>query len=334
MAVKFEDYYKTLGVGRDASAKKIQNAFRLRARKYHPDVNKDAAAVDKFKQINEAYEVLKDPKKRQRYDQLGENWQAGQDFTPPPGFGGNGFGGSNFSFNGMDGQQGGFRMDGGGQFSDFFENLFANQANGHPGTPGTPGQHQQPRRPANSEVDLTLTLEEIFHGGSRQLTVQGPTGNRQIDVKIPAGTTDSSKIRIKGQGNHGADIILKITIAPHSRFEVDGVNLTLELPLTVTEAALGAKIPVQTLDGEVTITIPPGTSSGSKLRLKNKGLTTKLKAKNCGSQKCKDDGCDDPAPSRGHLVIRTKIVVPKELTDEQRTLLEQLREVSTFDPRA
>ncbi len=285
MAVKYEDYYQTLGVKRDASSDEIRRAFRQLARRYHPDVNKDQEAEDKFKQINEAYEVLGNEEKRQKYDTLGANWKAGQDFRPP-----SGFDSFNFNFGGPGDQQGSFSPDG---FSDFFD-MFFNQSR----------QQQRPRQPAEQQADVTIPLEQAYRGATLAVNI----GGRKIDVKIPPGTTDGTKMRLKGEG-----VVLRIKVQPHPRYELNGNNLTTTIDITPWEAALGAKVPLQTLDGEITLTIPPGTpgggGGGSRLRLSNKGL------------------------SGGDLFVRTRIVVPKELSDEERELYEQLKNQSDFNPR-
>jgi curved DNA-binding protein len=302
--VKFQDYYETLGVARDASREEIQRAYRKLARKYHPDVNKEPGAEEKFKQAGEAYEVLKDPDKRKKYDELGHNWKAGQDFRPPPGY-------ENVSFNfgGPGGKQGSFRPGG---FSDFFE-MFFGQSGGHTGQAspfedmmnGGGGRPRQ--RPApEQQAELTITLEEAHRGASRQLQLQGPGGTKTLDVKIPAGATDGMKMRLKGQG-----VVLLIRIAKHARFEVDGKDLTTSVDVTPWEAALGAKVPVQTLDGEVAVTVPPGAASGARLRLRDKGIGGK-----------------------GDLLVRLRIVVPKELTEKEKELFEQLKNESRFNPRS
>lgn len=322
MSVKFEDYYQTLGVSRSASATEIQRAYRKLARQYHPDVNKDPDATGKFQRINEAYEVLKDAQKRQRYDQLGENWKAGQDFRPPPGW-------ENFQFrSGPNGRGsnaagaggGGFNFQAGGQFSDFFEMLFGQAGMGAPGSGGGFEEllNQQRSRagarhasaPAEQEAELTITLEEAFHGGSRTLQLQGPGGTKRVDVKIPAGVTDGARIRLGGE-----HLILTIRLAPHARYRVQEHDLEVDLPIAPWEAALGAKVELTTLDGPVTLTIPPGASSGAKLRLKQRGLKQR-------------DG------ERGDLLAVLKIVLPKTLSAEERELFEQLRAQSKFNPRA
>ena len=327
MAVKFQDYYQTLGIDRAASQEQIQRAYRGLARKYHPDVNKGKDAEQKFKQIGEAYEVLKDPQKRKRYDTLGADWKAGQNFTPPPGF-------ENIRFEfggapggaGRRGRGGGFSFTPGGQFSDFFEMLFSQGDNaGKAGggqmfddllnnmNTGGPGGGRRTRRAAPQEAAITIPLEAAYFGAVQQVTVQGPQGNRTLDVKVPPGATNGTKIRLKGQGAGGADLVLKIEIARHPQFQVDGHDLTTELKVTPWEAALGAKVSTPTLDGPVTLTVPPGTSSGSRLRLREKGLRKKS--------------------GRGDMFARVRIVVPDKLSKKEKELLEQLAAESKFDPR-
>lgn len=323
MSVKFQDYYKTLGVKRDAAQDEIQRAYRKLARKYHPDLNKDAGAEAKFKQLGEAYEVLKDPEKRKRYDQLGENWKAGEEFTPPPGFEnvrfnfggrsarGSGSGGAGGASGGA---SGGFSFSPGGQFSDFFEAFF-----GEDGGPGSFNQafggrgQAHAHQPQAQEAAIDITLDEAFHGSTRQLTLQGPEGTKRLDVRIPAGTTQGSKIRVRGQAGGGGDLILVVNIQPHATFTLDGHDLTMDVPIQPWQAALGDKVRVTTLDGEVTLSVPPGASSGAKLRLRGKGLRKRN------------------SDERGDLLARIKIVVPKTLTDEQRRLYEQLKEQSNHD---
>lgn len=302
MAVKYQDYYQVLGVKRDVTQQEIQRAYRKLAREYHPDVNKEKDAEAQFALVGEAYEVLKDQEKRKKYDALGANWKAGQEFRPPPGF-------ENFHFEfrhagdrGEGGPGGGFRFSPGG-FSDFFEMFFgqSRQAKGaHPGT--TP-------RPAEQEASITISLEESYRGATRRLTLQGPNGQKDVEVKIPPGVTSGSKIRLSGEG-----LILKIEISPDPRFEIEGHDLVTDLPVAPWEAALGAKVPLQTLDGPVTLTVPPGAQSGSRLRLRNKGMP-------------KRDG------EKGDLFARLRIVVPKTLTGPEKKLFKQLQENSKFKPR-
>jgi len=315
MPVKFRDYYQILGVARDASQDEIKRAHRKLARKYHPDVNKDKEASENFGKISEAYEVLKDPETRKRYDQLGENWKAGQDFTPPPGFEN-----IRFEFGGAGGQGFSFSPN---AHSDFFETLFGRGAQG--GQAGFEemlrgGNHRpraRSRATPTSEAALTITLEDAYHGATKQITLRDTaTGAaKTYQVKIPPGTTNGSKIRLAGQGK--GDVLLLITIATHPRFEVHGYNLHTTTAISPWEAALGAKIPAETLDGEVTLTLPPGSQSGQKLRLRGKGLPQR----------------SHPG-QRGDLLVHLKIVVPKTLSNKEKELFEALNKESTFDPRA
>jgi curved DNA-binding protein len=362
MAVKFQDYYQTLGVERGATQADIQRAYRKLARQYHPDVNKAKDAEAKFKQLNEAYEVLKDPEKRKKYDELGENWKAGQEFRPPPGWqtgrqqsGGAGQG--DFAGNGFQ-----FRSGDAGDFSDFFEAFFGRgegtafeEAFGHGGHSGGGGRGfgrggrvgrrasgGGPQAGITVESHLTLPLEDLYHGATRTITLAPPDedphlsaapgssptsspggrGVKTLEVKIPKGLTDGATMRLKGQGlssdGHGepGDLLLHVHAAPHPRFELDGRDLKTTLAISPWEAALGAKVPVTTLDGQVQLTIAPGTPSGRTLRLRGKGLPGR--------------GGNDP----GDLLVRIKIVVPTTLTDRERELLEQLQKESRFNPRA
>lgn len=318
MPVTFQDYYQTLGVKRDASQADIQRAYRKLARKYHPDMNKAADASDRFKQIGEAYEVLKDPQKRKKYDTLGENWKAGQEFRPPPGweahFRGGGPGGA--GGRGASGG-GGFEFRPGGQFSDFFEAIFGQMAGASAGGGGRAAnfedlfggdQHAGPQPAPMHEAAITIGLEEAFHGSTRRLDLQGPNGRKTVEVKIPQGTTDGAKIRLAGEG-----LILKINIAPHPRYTLAGRDLTTDVSLAPWQAALGDKVDVKTLDGTVSLNIPPGASSGQKLRLKGKGLP-------------------NPKGDAGDLLVRLMIAVPKQLSDRERELYEQLKIASGEKP--
>ncbi len=309
MAVKFQDYYQTLGVKRDASQDEIQRAYRKLARKYHPDMNKEAGASEKFKQIGEAYEVLKDPQKRKKYDTLGENWKAGQEFRPPPGWE------SHFRSAGGRGGAEGFQFQSGGQFSDFFEAFFSQMASGGGAQGGRGGgfedlfngarQQGRPQAAPMQEAALSISLHEAFHGTTRSLQLQGPGGTKTIEVKIPAGTTDGAKIRLAGEG-----LILKVSVAADPRFTVSGRDLTTDVKITPWQAALGGKVDVQTMDGTVSLNIPAGASSGQKLRLKGKGLPSRRK---------------DEA---GNLFVRLMIVLPKELSEQELQLYEKLKELN------
>lgn len=314
MGVEFKDYYKLLGVTRSSSQEEIAKAYKKLARKYHPDLNPDdKTAESKFKEINEAYEVLKDEEKRKLYDQLGPNWQHGQNFQ-----GAQGFGNAQYNFGGA----GGFE---GAGFSDFFETLFggargAGGAGGGFGADPFGNYSRRQRRGRDVEAELTLTLEEVHSGGRRTITVQGQGGARTLEVNIPAGVRDGAKIRLAGQGDPGSggapsgDLYLKVRLAPHSVFAVEGSDLVYELPLAPWEAVLGDKVRVPTLDGEVEVTIAPGTSSGRKLRLRGRGL--------------------GPAGKRGDQYVRVAIRVPEALTDEERAIWETLARESSFKPRS
>lgn len=302
MTIKYKDYYQVLGVKRDAEQEQIQRAYRRQARKYHPDVSKESDAAEQFSEAGEAYEVLRDPEKRKRYDELGANWKAGQDFRPPPGY--ENF---NFEFRAGGGNGGGFRSNP-SEFSNFFESVFGGKgAQGH----GSMDQmlHGMGGGPAMQEAAVTVSLADAYHGVTRTLKLQGPNGTKTVDVKIPPGVTNGTKIRLGGEG-----LLLKIIVAPDSRYEIEGHNLVTELRVAPWEAALGAKVPLQTLDGQVTITVPPNTPSGSRLRLANKGLA---KQKN----------------GKGNLYATLKIVTPATLTQEEKELFEKLQKTSKFDPR-
>lgn len=310
MAVSYQDYYKLLGVDRKASAEEISRAFKKLARKYHPDLNPgDKKAEEQFKEINEAYEVLKDPEKRKLYDQLGPDWQHGQQFA-----GNNqGFDNMHFNFNGQD-----FGGMGGSDFSDFFESIFGGRGGGAGGFGGF--SQQRPRRGRDVEAELPLTLQEVMKGGKRQVTLKMPDGPKTLEINVPAGVKAGAKLRLAGQGdpspNGGTpgDLFLRINYLPDARFKVDGDNLHCDVAVTPWQAVLGAKVAVPTLEGEVELSIPAGTSSGRKLRLRGKGIGSPSK--------------------RGDLLVRVMIDVPTTLTDEEKTLWEKLSEISTFKPKS
>ncbi|WP_319760165.1 DnaJ C-terminal domain-containing protein [Maridesulfovibrio sp.] len=332
MSVKYKDYYKLLGVSRSASKDEIAKGFKKLARQYHPDLNPDNPdAEKKFKEINEAYEVLKDPEKRKMYDQFGADWEHGQNFRPPPGY-------ENMNFGGGGGGFGGFGGAGGGDFSDFFETIFGGGGASFGGGGGFGGAqgfggggfHQQrPRKGESSETTLLLTLEEAYKGGPKSVTVQekatGPGGHpmvqsKTLDVKIPAGIKEGQKIRLSGQGSPGphdgprGDLYLKIKIANHPHFKLEENNVILDLHLTPWEAALGAKVKLPTLDGTVEMNIPAGLGSGKKLRIKGRGLGTGAK--------------------KGDQFVRIMVQVPKAETDEMKKLWEEMAEKSDFSPRS
>ena len=305
MAVQYKDYYQSLGVARTASAEEIKKAFRKLAREFHPDVAKDKKrAEEKFKEINEAYEVLSDATKRQKYDELGADWKSGAEFRPPPGYGGGYGGGQNF----RGGQAGGFEFGGTG-FSDFFEQVFGARMRGGGGARGF--QDEEFATPGRDiEGDILVTLEEAKRGSVRTVTVRRENRTDSHQVKIPAGITEGQKLRIPGRGEGGGDLYLRVRLAKHPEFEVEDHNLIYELELAPWEAALGAEISVPTLDGQVGIKIPAGTASGQKLRVRGRGLG-----------------------KAGDLLVTTRIVVPPKPSDAQKKLWEQLARESKFNPR-
>jgi curved DNA-binding protein len=324
--MEYKDYYKLLGVSRSAPKDEIGKAFKKLARKYHPDLNpNDATAEAKFKEINEAYEVLKDEKKRKLYDQFGSNWEHGQNFQPPPGYENMNFGGGGGNF-----QQGGF--------SDFFETIFGGSGGGFrsgfsqggfsQGGFSGGGYQPRPRRGTDSEAIYELTLDEAYRGGSKSITLQeqvaGPDGiprmnSKTLDVKVPAGIKDGQKIRLAGQGNPGmsggsrGDLYLKIKLLPHHLYKVSDNDVILDLPLAPWEAVLGATVRIPTLDGAVEMKIPPGIGSGKKLRIKGRGLGSGAR--------------------RGDQFVRIMIQSPDRLSAEERRLWEELMEKSDYTPR-
>ncbi len=313
--MEYKDYYTLLGVAKGATQDEVSKAFKKLARKYHPDLNpNNPEAESKFKEINEAYEVLKDPEKRKLYDSLGPNWKEGQNFQPPPGF-------ENFQF-----RSGGF--GGGGDFSDFFETIFGGSGGFGGGRGGDPFGRTMRSKGRDAEVRLGLTLEEAYRGGRKTVTLQeqvrGADGmprmqQKTLDVNIPAGVKDGAKIRLAGQGSPGqgggpaGDLLLQVSIAEHPLFRLEGVNVLHDLRLTPWEAVLGCSVRVPTLDGPVDMNIPAGVSSGQKLRLAGKGL--------------------GKGASQGDQFVRIAIRSPKTLTDRERQLWLELSEISSFQAR-
>ncbi|KFN51682.1 hypothetical protein N790_14465 [Arenimonas malthae CC-JY-1] len=251
--MQFKDYYDTLGVEPTAGEAEIKTAYRRLARKYHPDVSKEKGAEERFKAINEAYEVLRDKEKRAAYDQLkAQGYRPGEEFRPPPDFGAGGFGGNGFRFE---------QDFGGGGFSDFFESLFGGRGPGR-GRPGPPG---------DTRAKLAIPLELAYAGGKQRIEVDG----RKLEVNIPAGIQPGQVIRLAGQGQRGADLKLEIDYRPHGEFEVDGRNVLYTLPLAPWQAALGATVSVPTLGGAVELRVPADSDTGRKLRLRGRGLPGK-----------------------------------------------------------
>jgi curved DNA-binding protein len=307
--MKFKDYYKILGVEPDASTDEIKRAYRKLARKYHPDRNKDSGSEDRFKEIGEAYEALKDPEKRKQYDQLRSGgWRQGDDFEPPPGW----TGGFRQSSRGA----GGF-----GEFSDFsefFESLFGGAGLGGMGGMGARARHSQRAKGRDVRAGVTIDLETAYRGGKRRISLERDGQRQDLDVNIPAGVTDGRQIRLSGQGEPGfgggpsGDLYLEVKVAPHPLFELDGSNVVLELPVAPWEAALGARVTVPTLGGEVAMNIPAGSSSGKRLRLKGRGL---------------------PGKPAGDQIVKLRVVAPEPQDERQRKLYEQMAEAFDVDVR-
>ncbi len=301
MSVQYKDYYEVLGVARDANDAAVKKAYRKLAREYHPDVNKAPAAQERFQEISEAYEVLGDPEKRKRYDQLGANWKQGQDFTPPPGWEN-----VHFEFGGNGGAGQGFGFSGGGGFSDFFESIFGTSMGGGGGFQSMEGFGARPQRKTHDETSLTISLEDAFLGGKKRIKLQSADGtSKTIDLNIPPGTRDGAKLRLRNQGRNG-DLLIHIHIAPHPRFKVLGSDLEMEVPVSPPEAVLGTTARLRLIDGRASLRIPPGTPSGRKFRLRGKGLKK-------------------PGGGRGDLYAVVRIAVPKTLSPEEKRLYEQLK---------
>jgi DnaJ-class molecular chaperone len=330
MAVKYRDYYEILGVPRTASAEEIKKAYRKLARKYHPDLQPGAgkqAAERKFKEINEAYEVLGDPKKREKYDRLGPQWQEGMDFTPPPGAGPRE---GTFRYEGFE------DVEGFGGFSDFFESLFGETLRGRRGF-GRAGA-ARPVRGRDVESEMELTLEEGVHGAKRRVRLQGyalcPVCNgrgrvgqqtcprcggtgrvieeRELTVNIPSGARDGDRVRLSGQGEPGengappGDLFVRIRLLPHPRFKIVNENdLETEIEVMPWEGVLGAEVRIQTLDGERVLKIPAGSRGGKRFRIRGQGLPIR------------GDG-------KGDLYVQLKINIPSHVTPGERRLYEEL----------
>jgi len=300
--MQFKDYYDILGVKPDASDAEVKSAYRKLARKFHPDVSKESGAEDKFKAANEAYEALKDPAKRRAYDQLrAQGYRPGQEFHPPPHYGD----GADFDFSHMDGGDSGF--------SDFFESLFGRGAR-----PG--GGRAGPRRGRDVQARIRIPLETAYSGGRERITLRdGEGGERTLEVKIPAGILAGQQIRLGGQGSAGGggasagDLLLEVAIEDHPRFRLDGRDILLTLPITPWDAALGATLTVPTLGGEVDLKIPAGSNSGTRMRLRGRGM---------------------PGKTPGDQFITLEVHVPAARTEAQRKLYEQLAREFEANPRS
>jgi curved DNA-binding protein len=316
----YKDYYQIMGVAREASQDEIKRAYRRLARKFHPDVSKEANAEDKFKELQEAYEVLKDPQRRAAYDQLGSNWRAGQEFRPPPDLGRD-FEFSSSSFGGSGGQA---------DFSDFFASLFGQRSPfGQRSSFGGGGRGRGGFAAAGDDhvAKIQIALEDAFRGGAQTIELKAPqlgddghvtVQPRTLKVTIPPGVVEGQRIRLAGQGSPGVgggpagDLYLEIGFRPHRLFTVEGRDLTLTLPIAPWEAALGATVQTPTLAGPVDLRIPPNAKAGQKMRLKGRGL---------------------PGPTVGDQFVVLKIVQPPADTPRAKELYEQMQRELPFDPR-
>jgi len=312
--VDFKDYYKIMGVKRDATQDDIKRSYRKLARKYHPDVSKHADAEARFKEVGEAYEVLKDPEKRAAYDQLGANWKAGQDFRPPPDWD------AGFEFSG-----GGYTRADSAAYSDFFESLFGH---GFGSAPHTGARGGFRARGEDHHAKVLIDLEDAYHGAAKTITLRSPeldagghviTREHSLNVKIPKGIRQGQKIRLSGQGAPGfgggeaGDLYLEIEFKPHALYRVEGRDLYLDLPVAPWEAALGATIKTPTPAGPVDLKIPAGSSSERKLRLKGRGI---------------------PGNPPGDIYVVAQITLPSADSDQARDLYRKMEQELAFNPRS
>ena len=308
--MKFKDYYEVFGVPRDATQDDIKRAYRKLARKFHPDVSKDSDADVRFKELGEAYAVLKDPEKRAAYDQVGSQWKAGQDFQPPPGWD------AGFEFSGRD-----FGSGDDPAHSDFFEALFGHQARGRQ----RPGMHARGR---DHHAKVLIDLEDAYHGAQRSISLRMPVPDehgrivlreRKLDVRIPKGIRAGQHLRLAGQGEPGVgegppgDLFLEIEFKLHALFRVVGPDVYLDLPLAPWEAALGCSLTVPTPEGSVQLTIPAGSAAGRQLRLKGKGI---------------------PGKTPGDLYAVLAIVLPPAVSEKEQAAYRAMAEAFDFNARA
>jgi len=321
--MEYKDYYKIMALDKNATQAEIKKTYRKLARKYHPDVSKEPDAEQKFKEVGEAYEVLKDPEKRAAYDQLGANWQAGQDFKPPPGWD------AGYEYSGA-GQQGFSDVDA-AVFSDFFESLFGQQAGGQ--SSGF-SSSQRTSHSAHSlkgqdhHAKVLIDLEDAFNGATREISLQTPkltqqgtvtTQTRTLKVKIPKGVKQGQQIRLAGQGEPGhmdgnnGDLYLELEFKPHTYFSVEAHDLYLKLPVTPWEAALGSKIKIPTPTGDIELKIPQDSKAGNKLRLKGRGI---------------------PAKMPGDLYVILQIELPPSDSQPAKDFYKKMAEQMPFNPRA
>jgi curved DNA-binding protein len=311
---EYKDYYKIMGVARDVSQDELKRVYRRLARKFHPDVSKEADAETRFKEVQEAYEVLKDPEKRAAYDQLGSNWRQGQEFRPPPDWG------QNFEFSGTSfgGEEGGF--------SDFFSSLFGQRAGGGRARGG--GARGFAMAGDDQVATIEIDLEDAYNGGAKTIELKVPqVGDdgrvamkpRTLKVTVPAGVVEGQRIRLSGQGSPGhgggpaGDLYLEIRFRKHRLFQVEGRDVTLTLPVAPWEGALGATVATPTLAGPVDLRIPANAKAGQKMRLKGRGL---------------------PGATPGDQYVVLKIVLPPADSEKARELYEQMQRELPFDPRA
>jgi curved DNA-binding protein len=310
---EYKDYYKIMGVERDATQDEVKRAYRKLARKYHPDVSKEANAEERFKEVNEANEVLKDPEKRAAYDQLGAEWHAGQDFRPPPEWN------EGFEFRG-----GGYTDAGAGQFSDFFDSLFG----GARVSPGEATRRAFRMRGEDHHARVLIDLEDSYMGATRTITLRVPeltpdghvtTREHSLNVRIPKGIRPGQQIRLAGQGAPGmgggkaGDLYLEVDLRDHPLYRVDGTDVYLDLPVSPWEAALGATVKVPTPTGAVDLKVPPESQQGRKMRLKGRGI---------------------PGKEPGDFYVVLNVALPAARSDEAKAIYRQMESKLGFDPRA